>query len=145
MLGYLFSVLALLVVVAGEEENEFVRFHVFQSTAYNLLVGVGIAGVFLVGTVAVTFGTVLVFLLTWPVTLLASVPDGGAGGAVGFALLFVVFVAFVLVFGLSFLLAVFPLVAAVPVFGYLGYAAYRASLGERYAMPWIGPFVEEYV
>ena len=145
VVGYLFSILALLVVVAGGEENEFVRFHVFQSAAYNLVVGVGIAGVFLVGTVVVTVGTALVFLLTWPVTLLASVPDGGAGGAIASVLLFVVFGLFVLVFGLSFLLAVFPLVAAVPVFGYLVYVAYRASLGERYAMPWIGPFVERYV
>lgn len=145
VLGYLFSFLAALVVIVGEEENEFVRFHVFQSAVYNLLVGAGIVGGFLLGTMVVTVGTVLVFLLAWPVTLLGSVPDGGAGGAVAFALLFVVFGLFVLVFGLSVLLAVFPLVAAVPVLGYLVYAAYRASLGERYAMPWIGGFVEEYV
>lgn len=38
-LGYLFSYVAAVVVLAADEENEFVRFHVFQSLAYNLSSG----------------------------------------------------------------------------------------------------------
>lgn len=147
VLGYLFSFPAWLVVVVGEEENEFVRFHVFQSAVYNLVVGVGMVAVFVLWTGLVWFGSVLVFFLVGPVFVFAAAPSSGAGAGATVSVLFaVVTTLFVFVFGLLFLVvAVLPLVLTVAVFGYLVYVAYRASQGDRYEVPYLGDFVEQYV
>jgi uncharacterized membrane protein len=147
VLGYLFSFPAWLVVVLGEEENEFVRFHVFQSAAYNLVVGVGLVAVVVLWTGLVWLGSVLVFFLTIPAFVFAAAPASGAGaGSAVSVLLAVVTTLFVFLFGALFLvLAILPLVLTVAVLGYLVYVAYRASQGERYEMPYVGDFVEQYV
>ena len=146
-LGYLFSYVAAVVVLAADEENEFVRFHVFQSLAYNLLVGVAMIGLFVVGTVLASVAGFAVFLLVGPVFALAAVPNGG-GAAGGAAVVALTVVLTLFVFGVSFvvvLLLLLPLVLTIPVLGYLAFVAYRASHGERYEMPYIADFVEQYV
>ena len=147
VLGYLFSFPAWLVVVLGEEENEFVRFHVFQSAAYNLVVLVGMVVVFVLWTGLVWIGSFLVFFPTIPVFVFAAAPGGGAGTGATVSVLFaVVTTLFVVLFGVLFLVvALLPLVLTVAVLGYSVYVAYRASQGDRYEMPYLGDFVEQYV
>ena len=104
-LAYPFSIPAVLVLLVEEEENEFVRFHVIQSTLYTLVTG----GV-------------------WTVALLV----GMAFSAVTFG------------FGMI-IVAPILLLMMIPLLGYLGYAAYMAYEGERYEMPFIADYAEEYV
>jgi uncharacterized membrane protein len=53
---------------------------------------------------------------------------------------------FVFVFGAFVLVvAVLPLVLTAVVVGYSVLVAYRASQGERYEIPYLGAFVEQYV
>jgi uncharacterized membrane protein len=146
LLGYLFAVPAWLVVVVGGEENEFVRFHVFQSTAYNLVVGVGLVAVFVLWTGLVWLGSVLVFLLSVPVFAFAAAGGSAGGGATASVGFTVVTTLFVFVFGAFVLVvAVLPLVLTAVVVGYSVLVAYRASQGERYEIPYLGAFVEQYV
>ena len=148
VLGYLFAVPAWLVVVAGGEENEFVRFHVFQSAAYNLAVVVGMVAVFAVWTGLVWAGSALVFFLAVPAFAFAAAGSGaGAGGGATASVFFtVVTTLFVFVFGVLFLVvAILPLVLTMGVLGYSVFVASRASQGERYEMPYLGAFVEQYV
>jgi len=73
-LGYLFSYIAAVVVLVGEEENEFVRFHVFQSTVFNALGVVVWSVLFAIGMVVTVatlgFGAIIV----GPLLVLAMVP-----------------------------------------------------------------------
>jgi|GEM_PF-2457933 len=147
VLGYLFAFPAWLVVVLGGEENEFVRFHVFQSALYNLVVGVGMVGLVVLWTGLVWVGSFVVFFLAIPVFALASAPSSGAGAGGAVSALFVV-VASVLVVGfvgLLVLLVVLPLVISAAVLGYLLYIVYRVSSGDWYRMPYIADLVEGYV
>jgi len=146
VLGYLFSFPAWLVVVLGEEENEFVRFHVFQSAAYSLVVLVGMVAVFVLWTGLVWIGSFLVFFLTIPAFVFAAAPSGAGTGATVSVLSTVVTMLFVVLFGVLFLVvALLPLVLTAAVLGYSVYVAYRASQGDRYEMPYLGEFVAQYV
>ncbi|MEF8851581.1 MAG: hypothetical protein V5A28_04045 [Haloarculaceae archaeon] len=147
VLGYVLTVVALVVVVVAEEENEFVRFHVFQAAAYNVVLLVAVLGLVVLGTVLVSVGVLLVFLLVG-LSVLAAVPSGGSSGAVaGFGSLVLSLampVVFLSSFGAAVVFTLLPVVVTVPALGYLVYAAYRASRGDRYGIPYIGAFVEQY-
>lgn len=68
-----------------------------------------------------------------------------AGGAWSVALLIgLVFSAVTFGFGM-FIVGPVLMLMMVPILGYLGYAAYLAYGGERYRMPFIADYAEEYV